>query len=219
MLTVACVLSPGRYDETWVRKLKAGVDRHLTIPHRFVCLTNEPIEGIETVNLIHDWPGWWSKIELFRPGLFDYPVLYLDLDTMVCGNIDPLIFNSMSLTMWREEIRHLANSSVMLWSRDKSSIYRKFLNSPDQYMKEHGGDQWPYFKIFGDQAFIARFAGQVNYWQKLYPPEWFHTFSFDGNATLDPPNPEVRLSICLGDPKFDKYPDATMVREHWKETV
>lgn len=33
-----------------------------------------------TDRVLHNWPGWFSKLELFRPGLFMGPVLYLDLD-------------------------------------------------------------------------------------------------------------------------------------------
>nr|WP_145924153.1 hypothetical protein [Halomonas elongata] len=39
--------------------------------------------------LAHGWPGWWSKLELFRPHGGD--LLYLDLDTVVRGDLQPLI--------------------------------------------------------------------------------------------------------------------------------
>jgi hypothetical protein len=38
--------------------------------------------------LLHDWPGWWGMLEMFRiPG----PAIYLDLDTSIVGDLNPLI--------------------------------------------------------------------------------------------------------------------------------
>lgn len=49
-------------------------------PHEFLTLGNTPCA---THPLVHGWPGWFSKMELFRERLLplDAPVLYVDLDT------------------------------------------------------------------------------------------------------------------------------------------
>ena len=73
MLTVASVFkSGGTYFPKYVRVLRDAVRRNLTIPHRFVCLTDVDVP-CERIPLIHGWPSFYSKIELFRPGLFDGP--------------------------------------------------------------------------------------------------------------------------------------------------
>jgi hypothetical protein len=92
MLTVACVYrSGGKYYSTrYVERLRAMVERNLSLPHRFVCLTNETDVPCRRIPLVTDWPSYWSKIELFRPRLFKGPVLYFDLDTVIHGNIDDL---------------------------------------------------------------------------------------------------------------------------------
>src|ERR1700712_3424831 len=90
MVTVACVLRVGgnTYSPAWVQRLQRNVARHMNVPHRFVCLTNlAAVEGVETRKLTDNRPGWWSKIELFKPGQFTGPVLYMDLDVMICDNI------------------------------------------------------------------------------------------------------------------------------------
>lgn len=66
------------------------VSKNITIPHRFVCLTNTNVP-CESIPLERNWPGWWSKIELFRPGLFEGQVFYLDLDTVILKNIDNIV--------------------------------------------------------------------------------------------------------------------------------
>lgn len=98
MITVACVYWKGVfrgresiYSGEWVAKLKNMVARNLPMPHRFVCLSNVPV-SCERIHLLNDWRGWWSKIELFRPGLFDGDrVLYLDLDTIVLKDLTPIV--------------------------------------------------------------------------------------------------------------------------------
>lgn len=86
-VTVACVLrSGGPYDASYVARLRVGVANHLSIPHRFVCLSDVPVP-CERIPLETEWPANFAKLELFRPGLFDGSVLFLDLDTDVIGDL------------------------------------------------------------------------------------------------------------------------------------
>ena len=43
--------------------LKSGGD--FLPAEEFICLTDLDLD-CQTLALDHDWPGWWSKIELFR---------------------------------------------------------------------------------------------------------------------------------------------------------
>src|SRR6185369_16858814 len=100
MLTVACVLkSGGIYDATWVSRLRDGVARHLPVDHRFVCLSDIEVP-CERIPLEHDWPGWWSKIELLKlPS-----VLFFDLDTAIVGSLDDIARHALrtDFTMLRD---------------------------------------------------------------------------------------------------------------------
>lgn len=152
MLTVACVLRQGgRYSAAWVRKLRHGVARHLKQPHRFVALADgPPVEGVETIPLATAWPGWWSKIELFRPGLFSGPVLYIDLDSVIVGPLDGLARTTPGFTMCRDFIAPAnKNSSVMAWLGDYSILWDVMCGNAD--MCQHY-DAWPGGRV-GDQAY------------------------------------------------------------------
>lgn len=103
---VACVLWMGEfrnreYDPEWVLRLQSMVDRQFLkgADYQFWCITNADINpsvaealGITIRRPQNSWPGWWSKIELFRPGLFPEgaKVLYLDLDTLIVGGLAPM---------------------------------------------------------------------------------------------------------------------------------
>lgn len=153
-LTVACVLrSGGVYTPDWVYKLKAGVAGHLSREHRFVCLSNIDVPGVDVVGLRHDYPRWWSKIELFEPGLLDGQVLYLDLDCIVTAQIDDIPVQT-GFAMCQDFLRGAGfhNSSVMSWRGNYSKIYDAFRTQPDAVMHKYDKLR-PHGRI-GDQAFI-----------------------------------------------------------------
>lgn len=82
--------SGGVYDPEWVRRLERQAYEWGGV-HRFCCLSDfdrsafGPFVGV--IPLEMGWPGWWSKLELFKPGLFERgdEILYLDLDTVIVG--------------------------------------------------------------------------------------------------------------------------------------
>ena len=98
MLHIACVQVrnyEGRGTE-YTAKLAAMVRRNVSIPHRFVCVTDDPfleIEGVEIIlapTNLRNLRGWFTKLYLFAPGIFPKGerVLFFDLDTLILGNID-----------------------------------------------------------------------------------------------------------------------------------
>jgi len=157
MINVACVLRTGGiYTPEWVARLQEGVRRHMDRPHRFVCLSD--LDGAllpcETIPLKTDWPGWWAKIELFRPRLFEGPVLYIDLDCIITGPIDGLPRRVQGFTMTRDFLGKGMNSSVMSWWGDYQHLPEKMNEEPGLRQKYQ---RTPDGRI-GDQAFIEDHA-------------------------------------------------------------
>jgi hypothetical protein len=154
MTTILCVLrSGGIYDASWVAKLKRGVERNLTVPHRFVCLSDTDVD-CERIRLRHDWPGWWAKIAMFEPGVIRDPTLYLDLDTIITGNMD-------SFTDLPHEFAMLENfndnefvGSGVMWFKEKAPeiVYETFAKSPQRIMDYYAAHK--HGSYMGDQAFI-----------------------------------------------------------------
>ena len=167
MLTVACVLrSGGIYTPEWVGKLQRAVARHMTVAHRFVALSDVPVP-CERIPLEHGWPGWWSKIELFRPELFDGAVLYFDLDTLIVENIDALTDLPHRFAMLRGFGRpHYIGSGVMWMRRPMPEVYWKFCEAPEAFMAEYAANPKNRHNAFnaarGDQAFIYDAVGNAN---------------------------------------------------------
>lgn len=150
-ITVACVLRSGSfYNADWVARLQRGVRRHLPLPHHFVCLTDMPgVQEAEVVPLVEGWQGWWAKIELFRKNIFSGPVLYLDLDTVIVGDLTRIVTYPHKFTMAHEFYRPTQGcSTAMAWNGDFSMIYDRFKADPT------AAKDYRTFSKIGDQAFI-----------------------------------------------------------------
>lgn len=154
MLNVVCVLKSGSYyTPEWVEKLHRGVDKYMTIPHRFACLSDVPVNCVR-IPLKHDWPAWWAKIELFRRGAFKLPALYLDLDTVITGNIDSLADIDHDFAMLRNfHDRNVVASGVMWFRKVPTEVYKQFCENPWGYIQHY--QQFKVGNHMGDQGFIA----------------------------------------------------------------
>lgn len=194
VLTVLCVLkSGGDYNAEYVRKLRDGVARNLTIPHRFVCLSDVPVP-CERIPLKHAWPGWWSKIEIFRPDVVTGPTLYLDLDTVIVGNLDAAatIPHDFAMLNIREKDTNVGNSGAMWLSRAFPEVYRRFAEKPEYWIDYHVKNAKD--RYMGDQAFISDCFADI---PKLHHalPGFFKSYKYDRCQSQIPAGCAV---ICFG---------------------
>lgn len=90
-MRVICVKWGDKYGPEWVYNLRNMVQRHLTIEHEFVCITDNPIDDVDCVPCADGLPTWWAKIAMFEPDKFPGHNLYLDLDVVITDNIDGLV--------------------------------------------------------------------------------------------------------------------------------
>lgn len=159
MKTIACVLHTSpfynrdhkvEYRPEHVRWLKRQVERHCSLPHRFVCFSNVPIDGVEVIPLKHDWPGWWSKLEMFAEL---QEAFYMDLDTVLVGSIDELVRHQPAGMMALESLTPQPSlrlgSGIMSWKGDFRFLYANFKANPEAVMKHYTTQ-----RRWGDQGFI-----------------------------------------------------------------
>ena len=97
---VLCMKWGTLYPASYVNVLYRAVQKHLSPPFRFVCLTNEPeglAEGIEVFPIpdigLDEWHyfnGAWPKISVFLDDLYGLKgrCLFIDLDTVIWGPLD-----------------------------------------------------------------------------------------------------------------------------------
>lgn len=127
MLHVVCV-DHGNYlgrGGEYVTNLFNGVCRNLQPPFKFTCFTDRPnAEGVYPAGInLKPTPagvtGWYNKLYLFKPGLFpkDERILFLDLDTVIVGSLEPLREYEGEFAILRDFLKPTRwGPGIMLWS-------------------------------------------------------------------------------------------------------
>lgn len=187
-LTVACV-NHGNYlgmGQRYVDTLRAMVSRHLKRPHDFVCLED-----------VGRYGGWWSKIELFRPDRFSGRVLFLDLDSVVVGDLGPIVDAKgiIDLRDWGWQTATYC-SSVMCWDAgEHKSVFELFDASVPAAFR-------------GDQDWMTHLGG----WKALPPG---HCVSYRYSSVVAPPAGAAVVNMH-GLPKPHEITAGWVPRE-WRE--
>lgn len=195
MLTVLCVLRSGGpdYNAEYVRKLRDGVARNLTIEHRFVCLSDCDVP-CERIPLIHDWPGWWAKIEVFREEVITTPTLFLDLDTIITGTLDPVMtipYDFAMLCIRCKELK-IGNSGAMFFRKPQPHVYERFAEKPEYWIDYHIKNA--HNRYMGDQGFVSDSFTEIpklHHWRQGF----FLSYKYDVLQMKFPPTCSV---VCFG---------------------
>ncbi len=215
-LTIACVLKSGGqvYDYNYVNALSNAIAKHVTIPYTFTCLTDNPSKFNSNVHKIiklkHSFPKWWSKIELFRPEIFDdtSQVFFLDLDTVITNNINDIVSYDGDFCGLRDFYKVVTlGSGLLSWKPNKCHhIYKQFLTKCDYVMANTPE---------GDQKWIDSQIKQMDYFQDLYGRKiisWKKDCLNNNKISI----PKSASIVCFhGIPKPHEITDSTIV-SNWQ---
>jgi hypothetical protein len=206
MITVWSVCVGDKYSAADVWTLKNMVAENLDAPHRFLCLSDRPLEGIECVIPAEEWPGWWSKLLVFRYSRG--PCLYLDLDVVVTGPLDGLLSDTLAMAKnWAQSGYGGCQSSVMAWNNDivKIRIADYFELSRVQeptkagdvencglYVLDDGATLW------GDQEFITAHYGPPG-GDMILPMEGIYSYKYHCRGKQLPA--DAKVIAFHGNPK------------------
>jgi len=231
-LHVICLKYGTRYPASYVNRLYAGVERHLSRPFEFHCCTDDP-EGVRPEVKIIAFPEnpgikcWWPhvlvKLMLTQAGFggLSGPTLFLDLDLIITGSLDAffdyepgrfcIIHNWASvrkrLTGKRPAV---GNSSVFRFDSGPKSgeIYQTFLREMDR------AEDRSQFNT--EQAFLTYAMKDPVWW----PESWVQSFkwnlrpTFPLNLLVAPKKPQdCRIVVFHGKPD----PDEAIAGYHGKK--
>ena len=153
---VTALKSGGIYGLEYLERLSEGIRQYAG--QELWCLSD--IDVPNRIPLEHDWPGWWSKMELFRPDIKGR-LFYLDLDTVICGDIRHMIkVNDLTVLRhryrWKED-RRVGSGLMMLPESCRPEIWRAWTRNTNNRTRR------------GDQHFMENVWTSHRKWQDLFP--------------------------------------------------
>ncbi len=101
----------GVYESRHVNVLKRMVEKHLTVPHKFICITDNakgcdcetmPLWGFPVVPTMPRKPNCYRRLRMFSDWAVDAigpRFMWIDLDCVILGNIDHLVRRTEDLVM------------------------------------------------------------------------------------------------------------------------
>jgi hypothetical protein len=201
VLTVWSVCVGDKYSDEDVHILKNMASRHLSAKHRFMCLSDRPREGIDCLIPSEVWPGWWSKLLLFKYG--QGQCLYLDLDVVVTGPLDSLLSRCLSMpSNWAQSGHGGAQSSVMAWDGHYPELYDRF--NPGNLSEPVNGNCGSLNGLWGDQEYITQIMGDPG--GRIYPMKGVYSYKYHCRKIL----PDDAIVVC-----FHGSPKPAEVNEPW----
>lgn len=133
------------YGREHVDRLASAVDRHLTIPHHHVCMTaaddhtnpDRPVREVPFLTSRYDaMGGCWRKLQLFSAEIGSLlqadRFLYLDLDTVVCGDLTSLVEEKADIALLGcQDRRTTYNTSLILMNVGaRTGVWNAFTDHP-----------------------------------------------------------------------------------------
>ena len=221
MNTIVCLKHGTKYPAKYVNNLLHGVEKHTTIPFEFHCFTEEN-KGLDSSITIHGLPhklpgpGWWQKLYMFsKEAELEGRVLYVDLDTLVTGNIDHIVQHNEGFVVLEDfykklfpNVKHYdVGSGILSWTvGDHVPLWEEFIKNPADVVRK--------WHPHGDQKWIQANQFPRLYWQDLYPN---HFVSFKVHCKKGLPD-NARLVSFHGSPSI---PGAikqgrVWIKEYWK---
>ena len=225
MHNVVCLKHGTKYDADYVNKLYAGVKRNSTVEFRFHCFTDNP-EGLRSEVVPHPLPhknveGWWQKLYLFSDEVnIKGRMLFIDLDTLITGNIDKYITKDAGFVVLRDLWARGNNVGSAIMSFEAGAhkqIWDTFIADPVTAVRS--------LHPHGDQKWIQKHQAQRIYWQDTTGNE---IVSFKSNCRGGLPH-GTKIVCFHGKPSIPEsintttrvqrfvIPPTPWVKEYWKE--
>ena len=211
MKNIICMKWGDKFGPEYVNRLYAMVEKNLTIPHRFVCFTenakglNENIEvrPLPEMSLDKDLPErGWRKLTVFQEKLADLEgqALFIDVDVVIKGSIDAFFEEEgefLIIKDWDFPKDIVGNSSVFRFDIGKyPDILTNFIENGEAVRTRHRNEQ-------AYLSYAVHQKGILKYW----PSSWCISFKrgclrkFPMNFFLQPKFPQdAKIIIFHGRP-------------------
>lgn len=214
-ITIACVWNGEKYAKVYVERLRDMIRGQLR-DVRMICLTDraDDVEGVDMIDLSDmGLQGWFMKLALFCPTIRGRGrCVYFDLDTVIIGNLRPLIDWNGDFGICENFTRAAGNkdwpckygSCVMSFREGwGSDVFREFSRDANGWIDRAGK--------YGDQWIIERLVPDASILQRELPPNFFIGYREFSDVVPD----ESSVAIFAGSHKPDNS-RFDWVNDYWK---
>jgi hypothetical protein len=238
-VNIICMKWGTKFSPRYVNRLYGMVKRHLSLPFRFVCFTEDSsgirpevdIKPLPPMDLPPGKERGWRKLSTFQNPLFDLqgPTLFLDLDIVIIDSIDEFFSLPGQFRIihdWLRPKRIEGNSSVYRFeANEHPGVFQHFMDHIDDVKANHRHEQSYLSSYMHD-------AGMLEYW----PKEWCISFKrnclqpFPMSLWKAPEFPQgAKIVVFHGNPNPQHAIDGEIkgflrflrptpwVAEHWRE--
>jgi hypothetical protein len=221
-----------KFSADYVNRLRNMVERNLTLPHQFVCLTDDPRDLHQDIRVLDlyrkDLEYEWTKLLLFDRLPIEGIALYFDLDVVITDNIDCLVqyrpedpcvgllewlphqavFNTSVMRFHINRYHHVLDSFDKKVAKGRLQEHRE----PDPYLGERvvyrDGD-----RRYIEQRWVSRQLYPRNEIREHgFPEQWVLSYKKHGREGLPP---GCKVMVFHGSPKPHEV-EADYVWEHWR---
>jgi hypothetical protein len=180
----------------YVNNLFRACNKHITLPFKFVCFTDNASgfdPGVEVIHLPGKdvcW-GWWNKLAMFAAP--ELPkgerVLFFDADTLVLANIDDLAaYAGPFAVLGGPRDYRGVGSGILAWEAGSCAhIWSNWLAAGKPILG-NGDDEW-----------IDRQMPHAERINRLYPG----IYSYRYHKLQQAPRPDTRIVFFQREPKCD----------------
>ena len=169
-LHVVCYRWGSRYPAREVNILRAMVARHLEVPHRFHCITDDPA-GLDPRIVAHPLPqegvdGIWRKLGTFRRdflGLEGQHVVSFDIDVVIVGGLDFLADRAdedfLVARNWSRTGAAASGTVYRLKVGSHAFVWDRFIADPHAAVECHHGKT----RLIGEQNWLQHTVGRFTF--------------------------------------------------------
>lgn len=216
-----------RFTPEHVRVLRNMVKRHLHLPHRFMCITDNPKSidpSIETMKLWDEpsgiclpinRPNCYRRLRAFAPDAKDWlgdRILSIDLDTVILDDITHLVDIPDDFKIWGDTAKntHYNGGFWLLRAGTRARVWEAFDHNAPEITRAKR-------MVGSDQAWISHILGPNE--KKWSTTDGVYSFRNHMSSGKKPLPSDARIVFFHG--QFDPWDpmvqrDNPWIREHYR---
>jgi len=220
--------SINQYGPEHVNILYHSIQRNTTVPHRFICVTDDSKDLHPDIEVVDLWDyyqylgGCYNRLYIFSADiedLFGPRFVTIDLDCVITGNIDHLlkrtedfIINEYNIEENKHATHQYYNGGIIMMNAGaREEIWKDFDPKVTPNLIQLRKDR---IELVGsDQAWIAHRLGPGE--ARFTKQDGVYDYRKLNNRKVLPDNAAIVMFAGRRDP-LTEYRNAPWIREHWK---